>query len=846
MSGVQSKAARLQKERKEKLSADRERKTATSLCLKHSEVPASMMKQFNALMEMQEVMFAEMRETYKNDIKEMLLKRTAPWVKHLEERIGQQEGDAISERPKPGEKVEELSSGTDEDTENLTVRSKKGKQDKAKPLNSSHVLKSSLEREGEALHGEHGRCGESSNLVDWKNANEKPAREPSCQSEENRLKAPKESPPEGGAGATLRLAADFSAATLDVGRQWSQVFRLLKEKELEPELQCSVKLAFKCDGEANVFSDLHSLRQFTSRKPFLRELLKDVFPQNEGGKRNELRERLGKTLGDTKHEARRIASDSLSFLFIKEVEVASPEVKTYKEETLDWKNKGTLKKQEGEEEEISETQGEETSEGETSELGEEEGSESEEEEESSESEEESSESGEEEEDSGEEEEEEEKREEEEREEEEEEEENSEMGKKEVASIRSEVLGSAFQGLVVAGECGVGKITRSAEEIGFISLVVDSESEEEVNRKTASQTKETFHGLKELAFSYLVWDSKKKKLVRCQEGGAAAASTQRIGMPCLTLYLTSPSESLGAGSDGPKSHSCTKLSALSQVTPLLTNIEKGRYKVPQTEEPTAKEADLILETEENFRRGVISVIRQMQREVDKIKNIYVSDVLNMKSALDDLNSLACTIEARVSEQEDAVEGLTKDTMQLAREIVDKERLREREDRFRSSNIRVIGIPEKENRENGAVDIIKEVIEENFAELEDQSLEIVSAHRVPNSVDEHRLTPRHILVKFGSASDKQRVLKASRAKQEITYRGSKIRLTADLSPGTIDARSQWCGIIKILQDEGFQPRILYPAKLAFDFKGKTKIFFDIEEFKKFISDIPYLKDLLNNIH
>uniref|UniRef100_A0A8C6HIS0 LINE-1 type transposase domain-containing protein 1 n=1 Tax=Mus spicilegus TaxID=10103 RepID=A0A8C6HIS0_MUSSI len=779
MSGVQSKAARLQKERKEKLSADRERKTATSLCLKHSEVPASMMKQFNALMEMQEVMFAEMRETYKNDIKEMLLKRTAPWVKHLEERIGQQ-GDAISERPKPGEKVEELSSGTDEDTENLTVRSKKGKQDKAKPLNSSHVLKSSLEREGEALRGEHGRCGESSVLVDGKNANEKPAQEPRCQSEENRLKAPKESPPEGGAGATLRLAADFSAATLDVGRQWSQVFRLLKEKELEPELQCSMKLAFKCDGEANVFSDLHSLRQFTSRKPFLRELLKDVFPQNEGGRKNELRERLGKTLGDTKHEARRIASDSLSFLFVKEVEVASPEVKTYKEETLDRKNKGTLKKQEGEEEEISETQGEETSEGETSELGEEEGLESEEEEESSESEEESSE--------------------------------------------------------------------SAEEIGLISLVVDSESEEEVNRKTASQTKkkETFHGLKELAFSYLVWDSKKKKLVRCQEGGAAAASTQRIRMPCLTLYLTSPSESLGAGSDGPKSHSCTKLSALSQVTPHLMNIEKGRYKAPQTEEPTAKEADLILETEENFRRGVISVIRQMQREVDKIKNIYVSDVLNMKSALDDLNSLACTIEARVSEQEDAVEGLTKDTMQLAREIVDKERLREREDRFRSSNIRVIGIPEKENRENGAVDIIKEVIEENFAELEDQSLEIVSAHRVPNSVDEHRLTPRHILVKFGSASDKQRVLKASRAKQEITYRGSKIRLTADLSPGTIDARSQWCGIIKILQDEGFQPRILYPAKLAFDFKGKTKIFFDIEEFKKFISDIPYLKDLLNNIH
>ena len=105
---------------------------------------------------------------------------------------------------------------------------------------------------------------------------------------------------------------------LDVSRQWSQLFQLLKEKELEPELQCSVKLAFKSDGEANVFSDLHSLRQFTSRKPFLKELLKDVFPQNEGGRTNELQGRLGKTLADAKHEAKRIASDSLSFLFVKE------------------------------------------------------------------------------------------------------------------------------------------------------------------------------------------------------------------------------------------------------------------------------------------------------------------------------------------------------------------------------------------------------------------------------------------------------------------------------------------------------------------------------------------------
>lgn len=531
----------------------------------------------------------------------------------------------------------------------------------------------------------------------------------------------------------------------------------------------------------------------------------------------------------------------MSFLFINEVNIASPNVKTSEEETLGQKDKETLelerqevsRLEEGEVPEMEEE--EESSEGEASDMGDEEGSElGEEEEEDSEleEEEEGSELGEEEQTSG---------------EEEEREEHSEIAKEEEASMPHETRGSTFQGLTVVEEHGVEKITRSGEEIGLISLVVDSESEEEGNVKMTSQakTKETFHGLRELAFSYLVWDSKDKKLVKCQEGGAAALTSQGIGTPCLTLYLASPSESLEAASDGTKSRSRTSLSVPSQVTPLLMNMEKGRYKTPQIEELTAKEADLIHETEENFRRSVIGIIRQMQREVENVKKLYFFDVLNMKSSMDDLNSLACMIEARVNEQEDAVEGLTKETMQLAKEIVDKERLREREDRLRSSNIRVIGIPEKENRENGAEDIIKEIIEENFAELEDQSLEIICAHRIPNSVDEHRLTPRHILVKFWSAGDKQKILKASRAKKEITYRGTKIRLTADLSPGTIDARSQWSGIIKVLQEEGFQPRILYPAKLAFDFKGKTKVFFDIEEFKKFVSDIPFLKELLKNI-
>lgn len=288
MSGVQSKAARLQKEHKEKFLADTEREMASSEDLKYNHVSAAMMKKFNALMEMQDMMFVEMRESLKNDLKEMLVKHTPPEAKSLEESAQQEGNESASE------KVEEGSSETDEDTENLTVKSEEKsklskKQDKK--LDSSRDVKPSPERMGEARHHVDEGCRESRGRADVEG--EDLEKETSHGNKESLLKASGE----GGApeeGAVLRLAADFSSATLDVNKRWGRIFRLLKETELEPELQCSVKLAFKCDGEAKTFSDLSSLRQFASRKPFLKELLKDVLPQNEArnGGRNQLQERL--------------------------------------------------------------------------------------------------------------------------------------------------------------------------------------------------------------------------------------------------------------------------------------------------------------------------------------------------------------------------------------------------------------------------------------------------------------------------------------------------------------------------------------------------------------------------
>ncbi|KAK1339947.1 hypothetical protein QTO34_018511 [Cnephaeus nilssonii] len=232
--------------------------------------------------------------------------------------------------------------------------------------------------------------------------------------------------------------------------------------------------------------------------------------------------------------------------------------------------------------------------------------------------------------------------------------------------------------------------------------------------------------------------------------------------------------------------------------------------------TSKETELLQETEENFRRSVINSFREIQEEIVDIKNYHPGN-----KKLSTLSVRIDILKEKINNLEDRIEEFSKDTRQMAKQIIIKERIRDVEDRARSSNIRLIGIPEKDNKENGAEEIIKEIIEENFAELNKRSgLDIVSAFRVPSKIDEKRPTPRHILVKFGNSGDREKIITASKEKKEVTYRGRRIRMTADLSLDTLDARSQWGSIIRGLQEKGFKPRILYPAKLAFDFEGQTK--------------------------
>jgi len=79
------------------------------------------------------------------------------------------------------------------------------------------------------------------------------------------------------------------------------------------------------------------------------------------------------------------------------------------------------------------------------------------------------------------------------------------------------------------------------------------------------------------------------------------------------------------------------------------------------------------------------------------------------------------------------------------------------------------------------------------------------------------PRHILIKLTKTKRKEKILKAARKKQQVTYKGNSIPLTADLSAETLQSRREWQDIFKVLKGKTLQPRLLYPARITFKIDG-----------------------------
>jgi hypothetical protein len=90
-----------------------------------------------------------------------------------------------------------------------------------------------------------------------------------------------------------------------------------------------------------------------------------------------------------------------------------------------------------------------------------------------------------------------------------------------------------------------------------------------------------------------------------------------------------------------------------------------------------------------------------------------------------------------------------------------------------------------------------------------------------------------------------LKAVREKKQITCKGKPIKITADFSTETLKARRAWNEVFQVLNENNFNPRILYPAKLSFKIDGTIEVFHDQQKLKQYMTTKPPLQSILQGI-
>ena len=114
-----------------------------------------------------------------------------------------------------------------------------------------------------------------------------------------------------------------------------------------------------------------------------------------------------------------------------------------------------------------------------------------------------------------------------------------------------------------------------------------------------------------------------------------------------------------------------------------------------------------------------------------------------------------------------------------------------------------------------------------------------------MDPRKHTPRHIIIILPKIKDKERILKVARGKKTVIYKGVSIRLSADFSKETLQARRGWQEVFHVMKGKDLYTRLLYPAKLSFRMEGKIKCFSDKVKLKEFIITKPLLYEMLKGL-
>ncbi|ELR60913.1 hypothetical protein M91_01210, partial [Bos mutus] len=192
------------------------------------------------------------------------------------------------------------------------------------------------------------------------------------------------------------------------------------------------------------------------------------------------------------------------------------------------------------------------------------------------------------------------------------------------------------------------------------------------------------------------------------------------------------------------------------------------------------------------------------EIKKSQYIMNNAISEIKNTLEATNSRITEAEDRISELEDRMVEINESERIKEKRIKrNEDNLRDLQDNIKCYNIRIIGVPEEDKKKDHAK-ILEEIMYTLFVFPGKEIItQVQETQRVPNRINPRRNTPRHILIKLTKIKHKDQILKAAREKQQITHKGIPIRIAADLSIETLQARREWQDILKVMKENNLQP-------------------------------------------
>ena len=230
--------------------------------------------------------------------------------------------------------------------------------------------------------------------------------------------------------------------------------------------------------------------------------------------------------------------------------------------------------------------------------------------------------------------------------------------------------------------------------------------------------------------------------------------------------------------------------------------------------------IILAGVENRLEFLSVEIKEIKASQDEIKNA----ITEMQSHMDATVTRINEAEQRISDTKDKI--MENNEAEKKREIEEKDhdlRIREVSDSLKRNNIRIIGVPEEEEREIGVEGLCEQIIAENFPNLgKDTDIKIQEAQRIPIRFNKNRPSIRHIIVKFTKYSGKERIKKAAREKKVPNLQGKTDQVCSRPIHRKLAGQKGVAGYIQCAESEKYAAKKSFSSKAVIQNRRRDKKF------------------------